>query len=90
MHDIRAIRDNPDAFDAAMAKRGLSGVSSQVLAIDEERRAAITRSETLKAELNAVSKQVGAAKGKGDEAEFERLRTLVGERKAEGGAPPQD
>ena len=42
MHDIRLIRDNPDHFDAAMARRGLSGVSSQVLGLDEARRAAIT------------------------------------------------
>ena len=35
MHDIRAIRENPDAFDAAMARRGLSGLSSEILAIDE-------------------------------------------------------
>lgn len=83
MHDIRAIRENPGRFDAQMARRGLSGVSSEVLAMDEKRRAAITEAETLKAEMNAASKEVGAAKAKGDEAEFERLRTLVAERKAE-------
>ena len=83
MHDIRAIRENPDRFDAQMARRGLSGVSSEVLKIDETRRAAITEAETLKAEMNAASKEVGAAKGRGDEAEFERLRQLVAERKAE-------
>ncbi|RVV98779.1 serine--tRNA ligase [Mesobaculum littorinae] len=83
MHDIRAIRDNPDAFDAAMAKRGLSGVSSQALALDEERRSAIHAAETAKAEQNAASKEIGAAKARGDEAEFERLRALVAEKKAE-------
>ena len=41
MHDIRAIRENPAAFDAAMARRGLSGVSSEVLEIDTARRAKI-------------------------------------------------
>ncbi|MEO1027390.1 MAG: serine--tRNA ligase, partial [Pseudomonadota bacterium] len=65
MHDIRAIRENPDQFDAAMARRGLSGVSSEVLAIDEARRAKITAAETAQAERNAASKEVGAAKAQG-------------------------
>ncbi|SLN15379.1 Serine--tRNA ligase [Roseovarius albus] len=83
MHDIRAIRENPDAFDAIMARRGLSGVSSEVLKIDEARRARIHAAETAQADQNKASKEVGAAKAKGDEAEFERLRALVGEKKAE-------
>ena len=83
MHDIRAIRENPEAFDAAMAKRGYSGVSSEVLAIDEARRAKIKSAEDALAERNAASKQVGAAKASGDEAEFERLRALVGAKKDE-------
>ena len=45
MHDIRAIRENPEAFEAAMARRGVSGVSSEVLAIDGARRAAISAAE---------------------------------------------
>ncbi len=83
MHDIRAIRENPAQFDAALAMRGLSGLSSQVLALDEARRARIHAAETAQADQNAASKQVGAAKAKGDDAEFERLRALVGEKKAE-------
>lgn len=83
MHDIRAIRDNPDAFDAALARRGVVSASSEVLAIDEKRRAAILAAETAQAEQNKTSKEVGAAKGRGDEAEFERLRALVSEKKAE-------
>ncbi|MFV2052310.1 serine--tRNA ligase [Aliiroseovarius sp. YM-037] len=83
MHDIRAIRENPESFDAGMARRGLSGVSAEVLAIDEARRAKITASEAAQAERNAASKEVGAAKAKGDEAEFERLRALVAEKKEE-------
>ena len=78
MHDMRAIRENPAAFDAAMARRGLSGVSSEILEIDEARRAKITSAETAQAERNAASREVGAAKAKGDEAEFERLRALAG------------
>ena len=83
MHDIRTIRENPAAFDAEMARRGMSSVSADILAIDESRRNSIQAAETALAERNAASKQVGAAKASGDEAEFERLRALVGEKKAE-------
>lgn len=83
MHDIRAIRENPAAFDAALARRGLSPLSSEVLAADEARRALIHAAETAQAAQNAASKQVGAAKAKGDDAEFERLRALVADKKAE-------
>ncbi|MCT8160052.1 serine--tRNA ligase [Pseudoruegeria sp. SHC-113] len=83
MHDIRLIRENPAAFDAAMARRGLSSLSSEILAIDEARRAKIAAAETAQAERNKASKEVGAAKGRGDEAEFERLRALVAEKKDE-------
>ena len=76
MHDIRAIRENPDHFDAAMSRRGLSGLSSEILAIDASRREKIAAAEAAQAERNAASKEVGAAKGRGDEAEFERLRAL--------------
>ncbi|MFD1914336.1 serine--tRNA ligase [Halodurantibacterium flavum] len=83
MHDIRIIRDNPAAFDAALGRRGLSALSPQVLALDEARRATILAAETAKAEQNAASKEVGAAKARGDDAEFERLRALVAEKKGE-------
>jgi seryl-tRNA synthetase len=83
MHDIRAIRENPAAFDAALARRGDAPVSSDVLRLDESRRAKILAAETAQAEQNKASKEVGAAKGRGDEAEFERLRALVAEKKAE-------
>ena len=45
MHDIRFIRENPQAFDAAMQRRGLEAQSSSLLAIDEARRAKITAAE---------------------------------------------
>ena len=83
MHDIRAIRDNPAAFDAGLAARGLPAMSAQVLALDEARRARILAAETAQAAQNAASKDVGAAKARGDDAEFERLRALVAEKKAE-------
>lgn len=83
MHDIRAIRENPAAFDAALSRRGIAGMSSEILAIDEARRAMIHQAETATAEQNRASKEVGAAKARGDDAEFERLRALVAEKKAE-------
>jgi seryl-tRNA synthetase len=83
MHDIRTIRENPAAFDAALSRRGLSPMSSELLAIDEARRAKILAAETAAAAQNAASKDVGAAKARGDDAEFERLRALVAEKKAE-------
>ncbi|MFN3955495.1 MAG: serine--tRNA ligase [Pararhodobacter sp.] len=83
MHDIRAIRENPAKFDAALARRGLAPCSPALLALDEARRARILAAETAQAEQNRASKEVGAAKARGDEAEFERLRALVAEKKAE-------
>jgi seryl-tRNA synthetase len=83
MHDIRQIRDAPLAFDAALARRGLPPAAPEILALDETRRARIAAAETALAERNAASKATGAAKAKGDEAEFERLRALVAEKKDE-------
>ncbi|MWD29463.1 serine--tRNA ligase [Aquicoccus sp. SCR17] len=81
MHDIRAIRENPAAFDAGLSRRGMDAVSSELLSLDEERRQAITAAETAQAEQNRASKAVGAAKASGDEDEFQRLRALVSEQK---------
>jgi seryl-tRNA synthetase len=83
MHDIRAIRENPAAFDAALARRGDAAMSEELLALDSKRRAKIQAAETAQAEQNKASKEVGAAKGRGDEDEFQRLRALVAEKKAE-------
>ena len=83
MHDIRTIRDNPAAFDAALSRRGMAPVASQILELDEARRARILAAETAQAEANKAAKDVGAAKGRGDEVEFERLRALVAEKKSQ-------
>ncbi|MBE2275700.1 MAG: serine--tRNA ligase [Rhodobacteraceae bacterium] len=83
MHDIRTIRDNPAAFDADLARRGLPPLSSDLLALDGARRAKILAAETATAEQNRASKEVGAAKARGDDAGFERLRALVAEKKSE-------
>ena len=83
MHDIRAIRENPAAFDAALALRNLAPVSPGILALDADRRSRIASAEAAQAEQNKASKEAGAAKARGDEAEFERLRALVGAKKEE-------
>ena len=83
MHDIRAIREDPSAFDAAMSRRGLSGASSEILAIDKVRRAKIAAAEAAQADRNAATKEIAAALDKGDNAKFERLRSLVAEKKDE-------
>ena len=83
MHDIRAIRENPAAFDAALARRGNAPVSSDILSLDTDRRACIQATEAAQAQQNKASKLVGAAKAKGNEAEFDRLRALVSEKKVE-------
>ncbi len=83
MHDIRAIRENPAAFDKALARRGLGALSEEILTLDAARRGRIQAAEAAQAEQNAASKQVGAAKAAGNEAEFERLRALVAAKKAE-------
>ena len=83
MHDIRAIRENPAAFDEGLRRRGLPPASPEILALDADRRAKIAAAETATADQNRASKDVGAAKARGDDAEFERLRALVSEKKAE-------
>jgi hypothetical protein len=64
MHDIRAIREAPEAFDAALARRGLAPQSSDILSLDEARRACIQAAEAALAERNAASKDVGRAKAR--------------------------
>ena len=57
MHDIKSIRDNPAAFDAALKRRGLEPLSASLLAIDEKRRAAILASEQAQARRNAATRK---------------------------------
>ncbi len=83
MHDIRAIRENPQAFDAALARRGEAPAAAEILALDEARRARIAAAEAAKAEQNRAAKAIGAAKARGDEEEFQRLRNEVAAKKAE-------
>jgi seryl-tRNA synthetase len=81
MHDIKSIRDNPAAFDAALKRRGLEPLSASLLAIDERRRAAILASEHAQARRNAASKEIGDAKKAKDEARAAKLMAEVAELK---------
>jgi seryl-tRNA synthetase len=81
MHDIKSIRDNPDAFDAALQRRGLAPLSASLLAIDEKRRAAILASEQAQARRNSASKEIGEAKKARDDARAAKLMAEVAELK---------
>ena len=81
MHDIKLIRDNPHAFDAALARRGAKPLSASLLAIDEKRRAAILASEQAQARRNAASKEIGEAKKAKDEERAAKLMAEVAELK---------
>jgi seryl-tRNA synthetase len=76
MHDIRWIRDNPEAFDRGLARRGLAPEAAHLIALDERRRAAIAKLEQVQARRNAASKEIGEAKKAKDEA---RARALMAE-----------
>jgi seryl-tRNA synthetase len=81
MHDIKWIRDNPKAFDAALKRRGLAPLSKSLLAIDEQRRAAIMASEQAQARRNSASKEIGDAKKAKDDARAAKLMAEVAELK---------
>ncbi|MBX3535757.1 MAG: serine--tRNA ligase [Xanthobacteraceae bacterium] len=77
MHDIKWIRENPEAFDKALARRGLSAESRDLLALDEKRRAVIAKLQTMQERRNAVSKEVGEAKKAKDEPRAQKLMVEV-------------
>ncbi len=81
MHDIKSIRDNPQAFDAALKRRGLEPMSASLLDIDEKRRAAILASEQAQARRNSASKEIGDAKKAKDDARAAKLMAEVAELK---------
>ena len=83
MHDIRMIRETPDLFDAGLSRRGLPPRSAEILALDTDRRQLIQRAEEAQAEANAAARQIGQAKAKGDEEEFQRLRALTAQSKSD-------
>ncbi len=73
MHDIRFIRDKPDAFDRALARRGLPPQARRLIELDEKRREKILALETAQARRNAASKEIGEAKKNKDEEKAKGL-----------------
>lgn len=68
MHDIKLIRDDPTAFDASLARRNQPPMAARLLALDAERREAVTAAQTIQAERNKLSREIGVRKGKGEDA----------------------
>lgn len=69
MHDLRAIRENPEAFDRGLSRRGLEAMSATVLDLDSRRRAAQTRMQDMQARRNEAAKEIGLAKKAGRDAQ---------------------
>lgn len=86
MHDIRALRDNPDAYVAGWSSRGVDNAAeivAEILKLDVELRAAQTAGQDALAKRNAASKLIGAAMGRKDMAEADRLKAEVESLKGE-------
>jgi seryl-tRNA synthetase len=81
MHDIKLIRDDPQAFDAGLARRGLPPQAAALIGLDEKRRAAILELQKAQERRNAVSKEIGQAMGKKDLTLAEALKAEVADLK---------
>lgn len=77
MFDLKFIRENPEAFDAALARRGEEACSSDILALDAEHRALATEAQQVQARRNEASKLIGRAKGEGREEDAQALMDEV-------------
>ena len=73
MHDIKFIRQNPEAFDAGLKRRGLPSMSKHLLDLDEEKRRLQTEIQEWQSAKNKIAKEIGMAKGKGDQARIDEL-----------------
>jgi seryl-tRNA synthetase len=81
MHDIRSIRENPEAFDAALARRGNDLTASEILESDSAVRAVLPKLEAAQAQANSIAKQIGGAIAKGDHETANRLKAIVADSK---------
>jgi len=81
MHDIRLIRENPEGFDAGLARRGALPVAADILALDEQRRSVATRMQEGQNRRNEASKAIGKAMSQGDSATAEALKAEVAQLK---------
>ncbi|MCJ2033348.1 serine--tRNA ligase [Methylobacterium sp. J-068] len=83
MHDIRAIRENPDAFDEALRRRGLSPLAAELIALDDARKSAVSAAQGNQERRNALAKEIGGAKKAKDEARAQELMAEVARLKEE-------
>ncbi|GAA5625197.1 serine--tRNA ligase [Brucella sp. NBRC 12953] len=81
MLDIKWIRENPEALDKALAKRGAGALSSELIALDEKRREHVGKVQAAQERRNAASKEIGKAMAEKDAATAEKLKAEVGELK---------
>jgi seryl-tRNA synthetase len=77
MHDIRSIRENPAAFDKGLRNRGMEPLSGRLIALDDGRKAAVSALQAAMERRNALSKEIGQAKAKKDEARAQELMAEV-------------
>jgi seryl-tRNA synthetase len=77
VHDIKSIRDNPQAFDAGLARRRLDPRAAELIALDDARRAAIATTESARERRNAASKEIAQARKAGDRTREGELRDTV-------------
>lgn len=85
MFDIKWIRENPEAFDAGLDKRGLAPMSQELIDLDKKRRGSQTQAQEIKSARNQISKQIGGAKAKGEDA-AELIAEVSRSKQAEGEA----
>ena len=69
MFDIKWIRSHPDAFDEGLAKRGLEPQAERLIDLDAKRRVLQTSAQNIQTERNKLSKEIGAAKARGEDAQ---------------------
>src|SRR5688572_26476749 len=77
MLDIRWIRESPEALDRALVARGAAPAASELIALDEARRAAVQKLQNLQTRRNAASKEIGQAKAQKDEPRAQALMAEV-------------
>jgi len=82
MFDLKWIRENPDALDRSLKRRGAAAASAAILKLDSERRSVQTRLQEMQNRRNAASKEIGKAMGEGRANEAEALKQEVGSLKA--------
>ncbi|MGE3832367.1 MAG: serine--tRNA ligase [Parvibaculaceae bacterium] len=77
MHDIKFIRENPEAFDAGLRKRNLDPQAMELIALDKAHRAAVQKVQAMQERRNAASKEIGQAMGKGDKTAADALKAEI-------------